>query len=182
MYKKIMLIFITLFIFLGCSNKENMYATPADIIKEQALTQSQKVVIKEGNEIKAFVVVTYINKIKHELVSDDKKIDKFIVSIHVPSDGDKSLYNQVIFRVNSIKIKDVTELNNKDKILNILPVYTQWSKYFLVEVPHDYTKRGILFSTTVAKFKTVNVKFQDSYGNLPMNGTAKFKTVSKVKN
>lgn len=167
MYKKFIPILILLFLFIGCSQKYNEYAKSTDIVREQALTLTQKAVIKEGINVKAFIVVTYINKIDHKLVEQDESKEKFIVSIHIQSEENKELYEKISFSVNGEKDYIVTPLSNDAKILQILPAVASWNKYFLVEAQKKPKTRGVSFEVFIANYSTGNMSFHDDYGNLP---------------
>jgi len=177
MQYKILYILIVVISLVGCTQKKNIYAKPTDTVKEQALTQAQKVVIRDGENIKAFVVITKIDKIKYETVIKDNNKERFVVGIHIQSDANKDLYNEISFSINGKKIVKPMSLDLKDPILKIVPAFTPWSKYFLVESPRDETKRGVVFGMVMSDFKPISVNFNDSYGNLPPMINIGFKTV-----
>ena len=154
-------------LIFGCSQKYNEYAKPTDILREQALTLTQNVIIKKEKIVRAFIGVTYINKINHELIENEENIEKFIVSVHIPSDQNKKLYDNVSFNVNGKKTDSITLLSSEDKLLKILPASIKWNKYFLVKSPKDEKKRGISFEVSVGEYKSPKINFSDSYGNLP---------------
>ena len=79
MQYKILSVLIISFLLVGCSQKINDYAQPADILHEQSLTQTQKTVLKKGLITKVFFVTTYISHIEHQLISLDEKFEQFIV-------------------------------------------------------------------------------------------------------
>lgn len=164
---KIISLLAIFFIFLGCSSKTNQYATPEDILQEQALTLTQKAVFKDGSEIKAYVVVTYISKIDHKFVDKNDKVEKFVVSIRIPNEDEKDLYNKLDFSVNGEKDFTVTSLDSKADILKILPAVSSWNKYFLVKGPKNDNKRGVSLTTTIENYDSISMNFLDSYGNLP---------------
>jgi len=173
---KIISLLTIVFLFLGCSTKVNKYKTSSDILKEQALTLTQKAVIKDDKTIKAFAIVTYINEINHEFVEKNEEVEKFVVSIHIPGDEDQKLYKKVDFRINGKKEYTVTSLANDDALLKILPAVTLWSKYFLVEAPKDYKRRGVSFQVFVSNLSSDNMSFAANYENLPTSRTMGFHT------
>jgi len=164
---KIISLLTIFFLFLGCSSKSNQYATPSDILQEQALTLTQKAVLKEGTEIKAYVVVTYISKIDHKFVDKDEKAEKFVVSIRIPNENEKDLYNKLDFSVNGKKDYTVRSLDNNADILQILPAVSSWNRYFLVKAPKNDSKRGVSLVVSIANYDAITMNFLDSYGNLP---------------
>lgn len=173
-YRFLYILLISL-VFTGCSQKVNIHTTLLDNVKEQALTQTKKARIKDGEITKAFVVVTYISEIKHESIKEDD-IEKFIVNIHIASGGDKELYDKLKFRIDGQNITKVTKLDSTNEILKLLPSHSPWAKYFLVEAPIDEEKKGVSFGLTLSSFTPISMSFSDKYGNLPMGESIGFET------
>jgi len=171
MYKKTIAIFIFSFLFLGCSQQYNKYAKPTDILKEQALTQTKKVLIKDKETIKAFIVVTYINKINHKLAEQNEEVEKFIVSVHIPSEESQELYDKISFMVNEKKDYTVTPILNDDKLLEILPVATKWHKYYLVQAPKNHKRKGTSLKVFIENLSSINMNFTENSGNLSYSRT-----------
>ena len=166
-------------VFVGCSQKVNIHATLLDNVKEQALTQTKKARIKDGEITKAFVIVTYISEIKHKSIKEDN-IEKFVVNIHIASGGDKELYDKLKFTIDGQTITKVTKLDSANEILKLLPLHSPWARHFLVEAPKDEEKRGVLFGLTLFNYKPVSMSFSDKYGNLPMGESIGFETKTVV--
>lgn len=155
MYHKFIYIFIVFFVFFGCSQKVNVYKKPQDTLHEQALTQTQKVVIKASTKEKAFITATYLNEIEHSLGGVNENIERFLISIYVPSDENPKIYDEITFNVSGSQEEgSVRKLKNDDPLLEILPSSNPWAKYYLFE-----TKR------VKTKILTLNFKHQ-TYGNV----------------
>lgn len=165
MYQKFITIFIFSILIVGCSQKHNQYSKPTDIVHEQALTLTQNAIVKDGTSTKAFVVVTHLNKIDHELIEKNEEIEKFLVSVYIPNE--KELYKKIDFSVNSGQKYTVTSIDKNDEILKILPGSTSWNQYFLVETSRNDKKRGIIFKVSIGNYSPVGMNFLDAYGNLP---------------
>jgi len=175
MHKKILSILMITIFFIGCSQKLNEHAKPTDILHEQALTQTQKTILKEGLITKVFFVTTFINHIDTDLIEADETLNQFIVSAYVPSGEDKKNYDNLIFKVNSKDPISVRELNDNDKLLELLPAPNPWSKYYIVQSLVDDTVKGISFKVGVEKIGLTKMEFHDRYGNLPSGRTMGFK-------
>ena len=169
MYKFFIPILMISFLFVGCSQKQNEHVKPTDILHEQSLTQTQKTLLKEGLETKVFFVTTYISHIEHHLINPDEKLERFIVSVYVPSDGDKTIYNKLFFKINSNEITDVKELKKDNSLLSLLPALNPWSKYFIVQTPIDDDKIGVFFEAGATNLGSTQMEFHDRYGNLPFS-------------
>ena len=146
---KIISLLTIFFLFLGCSNKANKYVTTSDILHEQAITQTQRTIIKDGENAQAYILVTYLNQIKHSMIKLDGKTEQFIVNIYIPSEENQKLYNEISCIINNKEQKPLKELKPSDKLLKVIPAVTSWSKYYLYEAPVNEKSKNILF-----KFKT----------------------------
>lgn len=159
------IIFITLLalLFSGCSQKINEHARLLDPLHEQALTQTQKTVIKDGLVSKVFVVATYINQVEHELAGKNDVVDKFIVSMYVPSDQNQTLYDELSFVIDG-KIQLFTkELNKDNPLIKLLPSPSPWSKYYLIEAPKKYRSKTITLSFKTHNNASPTITFQKDY-------------------
>lgn len=173
---KILSILIISFLFIGCSQKNNNYAKTTDILHEQSLTQTQKSVLKKGTITKVFFITTYISHINHHLVTIDENLEKFIVSVYIPSGEDKARYDNLLFKVNGKKPISIEELKKGDELLYLLPASNPWSRYYIVIAPIDNSIRGVFFEAGVTDIGITKMEFHDRYGNLPSGGTMGFKT------
>lgn len=146
---KIISLLTIFFLFIGCSNTKNKYVLPTDILHEQALTQSKRATIKDGNQAQVYITVTYLNQIAHPLVKKDNKTEKFIINVYVPNDENQKLYDEVSVIINDKEQKFLRELKPTDKLLSLIPAVTSWSKYYLFVTPIEQRSKNITF-----KFKT----------------------------
>jgi len=146
---KIISLLTIFFLFVGCSNKTNKYVSPTDTLHEQALTQSKRATIQDGKQAQVYITVTYLNQITHPLVKKDDKTEKFIINVYIPSDKNQKLYDEVSVIINDKEQKFLRELKPTDKLLNLIPAVTSWSKYYLFVTPVEQRSKNISF-----KFKT----------------------------
>ncbi len=148
---KILIVLIISFLFIGCSQKINNYAKPTDVLHEQALTQTQKATIKSGTTIKTYITATYINQIGHELEGKNHEVEKFIVSIYVPSEQRQELYNEITFIINGTEVSYVTTMKKDNPLLQLIPSSNPWSRHYYVEAPRNTKSKTITF-----RFKTLD--------------------------
>jgi len=146
---KIISLLTIFFLFIGCSNRTNKYVSPTDTLHEQALTQSKRATIEDAKLAQVYITVTYLNQITHPLVKKADKTEKFIINVYVPNDENQKLYDEVSVIINSKEQKFLRELKPTDKLLQLIPAVTSWSKYYLFEVPVKERSRNITF-----QFKT----------------------------
>jgi hypothetical protein len=145
---------------VGCSSKVNVYQEPQDVLHEQALTQTQKVVMKLGTKEKAFITATYINEIEHELAGFNTKLERFLITIYVPSDENQSIYNEISFNVTgSDENGNVRQLKNDDPLLALLPSSNPWDKNYLFETKTVKTK-VLTLNFKHKMYGTVYLRFQ----------------------
>jgi len=177
MYKIFIPFLMILFMITGCSQKLNEYAKPTDLLHEQALTATQKVVIKDGKETKAYITVTHVDEIQQDKIVVDKQTNTFLIGIYIPSEDKK----QDFFDLSYVKVNDViagciTPLKSDDPILDIISFKNPWSIYLLVEAPIDTTKKGVTLEIFLEDIGVSKLSFYDGYGNLPMGTSVSFKT------
>jgi hypothetical protein len=148
-----------LFFMSGCSQKLNEYAKPTDLLHEQALTQTQKIEIKSKTATQAYITVTYLNQIEHELAGFDEEVDKFIVSVYIPSEQNQKLYENIYFMINGESQSCVTELKNDSELLKLIPAPNPWSKYYYVEAPRKSRSKTITFSFKTFEYESRVLSF-----------------------
>jgi hypothetical protein len=160
---KILSILIISFLFIGCSQKINDYAKPTDILHEQALTQTQKAEIKSATQTKAYITATYINQIDDELAGIDDEVERFIVSIYIPSEQRQELYDEIFFTINGNVESCVTTLQNDNPLLKLIPAPNPWSKYYYVEAPREMRTKTITFSFKTFEYQSMILSFPKDY-------------------
>ncbi len=163
MNKKVLSILVFSFLFMGCSQKVNKYAKPTDILHEQSLTQTRKVEIKSKNITKVYIIVTYINQIDHELAGFDDEVDKFIVSIYIPSEQRQELYDEILFVINGKEQSCITTLKEDAPILKIIPSPNPWSKYYYVEAPRELKSKDITLKFKIFNYESRVLSFSKDY-------------------
>ncbi len=160
---RILSILLISFLFIGCSQKINIYAKPTDVLHEQALTQTQKVTIKSGTIIKAYITATYINQIGHKFVGVNHEVEKFIVSIYIPSEQRQELYNEIFFIINGNEESCVTTMKKDNPLLKLIPGSNPWSRYYYVEAPIEIRSKTITFSFKTFDDKSTVLLFSKDY-------------------
>ncbi|MDA7848112.1 hypothetical protein N8972_01345 [Sulfurospirillum sp.] len=160
---KILSILIISFLFIGCSQKYNEYAKPTDILHEQSLTQTKKVEIKSSQATKAYITATYINQIEHELAGTNDEVERFIVSIYIPSEQRQDLYDEIFFIINGDVESCVTILQNDNPLLELIPAPNPWSRYYYVEAPREVRSKKITFSFKTFEYESRILSFPKNY-------------------
>ena len=163
MQSKFLYILIFSLLFVGCSQKQNEYAKPADILHEQSLTQTQKIEIKSNTVTKAYITATYINEIDHELAGIDDEVERFIVSIYIPSEQRQELYDEIFFIINGDVESCVTTLKNDNPLLKLIPAPNPWSRYYYVETPREMKSKKITFSFKTFEYDSISLSFPKNY-------------------
>jgi len=180
MYKLFIPFIIILFLITGCSQKFNKYAKSSDILQEQALTATQKVIIKNANKVKAYLTVTHLNQIEQDKIKLDKETETFLVGVYIPTeDKKKDFFDISTVKVNGVEAGCITPLKSDDPILDIISFKNPWSIYLLIDAPKDFTKNGVTIEILVADIGSSKLNFYDSYGNLPAGTKVNFKTTLK---
>ncbi len=180
MNKIFMPFYIILFLFTGCSQTLNEYAKPTDILQEQALISTQKVIIKEKNSAEAYLTVTHLNQIEQDKIKLDKDTEAFLIGVYIPTEHKKKdIFGISTVKINDTKISSLKLLKYENPILSIISFKNPWSTYILVKAPKDYNKKGVDIEILVENLGSTKLNFYDSYGNLPMGTSIRFKTVSK---
>ena len=177
MYKNFISILIISFLLAGCSQKLNEHAKPTDLLHEQALTSTQKVIVKKIDSVKAYLTVTHLNQIEQDKVALDDETEIFLVGVYIPTDDKKKDFFDIsIVKVNGIEAGCITPLKNDDPILDVISFKNPWSIYLLIESPKDFTKNGVTIEISAEGIGSAKLSFYDSYGNLPMGTSIGFKT------
>ncbi len=133
--KKQILIFITMALLLtqfGCSSK-GFFST--DKRELNAILNTKKAQLYNSAEIKASIIVTYLNPINEEY--KDSKDDMFLVSMFIDNDSTNEhfhgLYNKdYSLTVNGEKPVSIKKLDFEDDLIKTIPVRNFWSTYYLV--------------------------------------------------
>lgn len=163
MYYKIFSLLFISFFFISCAQKENIYKTPLDILHDQAITQTQKTVLKEGENIRVFITATYLNEIEHPLAGVNKNIERFLVNVYAPQGGDANILDDLSLHVeNSQNTIAKEELDIDDPLLEILSFANPWAKNYLFETQSVQTKVLTLYFIH-EKYGKVSLRFAKNY-------------------
>ena len=166
MYKFFIALLTVLSLFTGCSQKTNEYAKSTDTMHEQALTQTQNRMIKDGKKTKVYFVTTLLKNVDQNITKKEEGIQSFIVSAYVPSSEDQSIYNNFVFKINSKEPISVTKIKQDDAILSLIPESNPWSKYYLIKAPIDETIRGVHVELIVLNIGSTKMEFNNRRGDL----------------
>jgi len=163
MYKIFTPILVISFLFIGCSQNYNEHVKPTDILHEQSLTQTQKIEIKSETTTKAYITATYINQINHKLVGLNNEVERFIVSIYIPSEQRQELYNEIFFIINGQVESCVKILKKNNPMLKLIPVSNPWSRYYYVEAHKKERNKTITFSFKTFDYSSPTLTFSKDY-------------------
>lgn len=124
-------------LIVGCSSKQPDTSIEKDKMLNFGMANSKKVEISHASsKVKTFVTVTYLNPIKHELITNEK--EQFVVGTYMAT-GEESIPKVVLanFEVNSLPKEEitVTPLGFDNPLLSIISSANPWTDYLLVEAP-----------------------------------------------
>lgn len=149
-----------LFFISGCASK--LAENEAEKSLDYGMANSKKVEIKNSETSKTFVIITYLNPINHERITQER--EKFIVGTYKAS-GDGAFEKVALtgFKVNeSDEGVSVTPLLQDDPLLKLVSSANAWTHYVLVQAPKtEKIKMEISFESDPSK--RVKVGFQKDY-------------------
>ncbi|WP_458701240.1 hypothetical protein ACKGJI_03810 [Sulfurospirillum sp. 1307] len=163
---KFLATFMILISLTACSTTINPYEKPTDTIHEQALSASQKVVLKKDGIIKAYITVTHLNEIKNDMIKNSDENEVFLVGVYFTKEQVKNAKNEVKIEINSDKNTKNQTLKETDKLIGLIPFKNKWTHYFLVSTQKNREKRGNSIEITIKDIGSKKLFFYDDYGNL----------------
>jgi len=124
-------------LIVGCSSKQPDASIEKDKMLNFGMTNSKKVeIIHASSKVKTFVTITYLNPIKHELITNEK--EQFVVGTYMAT-GEESTPKVTLanFEVNTLPKEEikVTPLSFDNPLLSIVSSSNPWTDYVLVEAP-----------------------------------------------
>ena len=155
-----MAVVLVAFLMSGCASKlaDNMGEKTLDY----SMANSKKLEIKNSETSKTFVIITYLNPINHELVTQES--EKFIVGTYKAS-GDGSFEKVALsgFQVNSSDENvTVSPLSKDFPLLKLVPTANTWTNYVLVQAPKtDEIEMEISFESDPSQ--RVSAKFRKDF-------------------
>lgn len=153
-------VILVAFLMSGCVSK--LADNEGEKTLDYSMANSKKIEIKNSETSKTFVIITYLNPINHELVTQES--EKFIVGTYKAS-GDSSFEKVTLsgFQVNGSDENITVELLHKDSpLLKLVPTANTWTNYVLVQAPKtDEIKMEISFENDLSQ--RVSVKFQKDF-------------------
>jgi len=153
-------VILVAFLMSGCVSK--LADNEGEKTLDYSMANSKKIEIKNSETSKTFVIITYLNPINHELVTQES--EKFIVGTYKAS-GDSSFEKVTLsgFQVNGSDENITVEPLHKDfPLLKLVPTANTWTNYVLVQAPKtDEIKMEISFENDLSQ--RVSVKFQKDF-------------------
>lgn len=153
-------VILVAFLMSGCVSK--LADNEGEKTLDYSMANSKKIEIKNSETSKTFVIITYLNPINHELVTQES--EKFIVGTYKAS-GDSSFEKVTLsgFQVNGSDENITVEPLHKDSpLLKLVPTANTWTNYVLVQAPKtDEIKMEISFENDLSQ--RVSVKFQKDF-------------------
>jgi len=135
---------IVIFLFMGgCAQKVGLL-TP-DVVAKKALAFTKKAEIYNSLEIKASMVVSYLNPILKEYKEKDKTKVYFLISLFIDNDyadrEKQGLFNpDYTLFLNGQTPMEVSKLKENNDLIKIAPIQNMWSSYYLVSFEKPQTK------------------------------------------
>lgn len=153
-------VILVAFLMSGCVSK--LADNEGEKTLDYSMANSKKIEIKNSETSKTFVIITYLNPINHELVTQES--EKFIVGTYKAS-GDSSFEKVTLsgFQVNGSDENITVEPLHKDSpLLKLVSTANTWTNYVLVQAPKtDEIKMEISFENDLSQ--RVSVKFQKDF-------------------
>ena len=122
-------------LFLGCSSSYDALHVESERVLDFGMANSKKLEIINSPTSKTYIMITYLNPIKHELIKNDS--EKFIVGYYVATGENeiqKAVFSNFVINGKKEEIK-VSPLNKDAEILKLVSSSNPWSDYLLVEAP-----------------------------------------------
>ncbi len=124
-----------IFLFFGCTPPSAFTFFKKDKLKANALQYTKKADIVSKRQVEAILNVTYLNSVDDEF---DDENQNFIVGVFISSDNTKEknryLNNKdYSLSMNGRKPFYVKVLSDQHKMYGHLPMFNNWSKYYLIK-------------------------------------------------
>jgi len=151
-------------LILGCSSKQPDASLENDKLLNFGMANSKKLeLINPDSKAKTYVLVTYLNPIKHELITGD--YEQFIVGTYMAT-GEEAIPKVALanFEVNTLPKEEikVSKLPFDSPLLKLISSSNPWTDYILVEAPKtDDINMTIRFENDHSG--RVSAKFQKDY-------------------
>ncbi len=131
--KYALLLFTSIFIFAGCSNKKQEVFVTDNKIYSVALQHTKKIDIVESLGTKAILTVTYLNYVNE---SYDDNNHNFLVGIYVADKHFQSEKIQYSILNNGMEL-ELKQLDENNLMFGNIPLENKWADYHLVCVPKE---------------------------------------------
>ncbi len=151
-------------LFLGCASKQPDASVENDKMLNFSMANSKKVELSHpSSPSKTFVTITYLNPIKHELITQAR--EQFIVGTYMAT-GEQSLPKVLLanFEINDSPKEEIkiTPLAFGHPLLSLISSANPWTDYLLVEAPiSEKIEMTIRFENDLSS--SVSVTFRKDY-------------------
>lgn len=149
-------------VIAGCSSKTYTHVEN-DKLLDFGMANSKKVELRNADNTKTYVTVTYLNPIKHELINPTDT-EKFVVGTYLAT-GEAKVQPVVLsnFAVNgSDENITVTKLDSNASYLSLIASANPWTEYLLIEAPYTST-RNMKISFENDRSEKVSVTLQKDF-------------------
>jgi uncharacterized protein YcfL len=141
-------IFITIFLVVGCSSKkEKVFMS---VVKEQAIASKQlqkteKIQLYNTQEgiTNVLLTSTYISKKQITVKKEKRKYDEiFIVGVYVDNNETENInIESFSLQINGKSPKSIKVLKENNRLLKEIPFVFPWTQFYLVHFPYSSSKR-----------------------------------------
>ena len=124
-------------LIVGCASKQPDASLENDKMLNFGMANSKKLeIINPHSKAKTYVLVTYLNPIKHELITGN--FEQFVIGTYMAT-GEEATPKVALanFEVNNLPKEEirVTPLPYDSPLLTLISTSNPWTDYILVEAP-----------------------------------------------
>ena len=148
----------------GCATKQPNERVHNDTMLNFSVANSKKIeLIDPSSTAKTYVMITYLNPIKHELITQES--EKFIIGTYMAT-GEQSIpfVKLANFEVNQLPKEEikVKHLTFEHPLLALVSSANPWTDYLLVETPKT-NDINMTISFENDQLRRVSATFQKDY-------------------
>jgi hypothetical protein len=118
----------------GCSTKTALDAFQVDSQTERGLNSLRSATAVEASGTKAVITSIYLNEVYPERYSGD---EYFIIGLY----REKETAGFTLLLNDSVAPASINELTPEDPLCRLIPVYNEWSRYYLVRFPQQSSEQ-----------------------------------------
>jgi len=141
---KIGLLFLMIFLSLGCSSKNEktfIKVFQENKVASKKLQKTEKIQLYDPRQgtTKVLFTSTYISK--KQISKKIKNDEKFIIGLYVDDNETEDVHLESFsLQLNGKAPKNIKTLNENHKLLNNIPFVFPWTQFYLVHFPHTPQK------------------------------------------